>query len=76
MLYDVWTRSRVPVAFARGPQGAIFAYRWDAGGEHINWLATAHDGFGIDREPMRDFDDGERISKWGIRHWILTMRKE
>ncbi|MBI4879226.1 MAG: hypothetical protein HY812_06145 [Planctomycetes bacterium] len=76
MLYDVWTRSRVPVGFASGPQGAIFAYRWDAGGEHINWLATAHDGFGIDREPMRDFDDGEKISKWGIRHSILTMRKE
>ena len=76
MLYDVWTRSRVAVGFATGPQGAIFAYRWDAGGAHINWLATAHNGFGIDDEPMRDFDDGEKISRWGIRHSILTMRAD
>ncbi|MFH0946958.1 MAG: hypothetical protein V2A76_17325 [Planctomycetota bacterium] len=76
MLYDVWTRSRVPVGFASGPQGAIFAYRWDAGGEHINWLATAHCGFGIDTEPMRDFNDGEKVSRWGIRHSILNMRAD
>lgn len=73
MLYDVWTRSRVPVGFANGPQGAIFGYRWDAGGAHVNWLATAHNGFGIDEKPMRDFDDGEKVSKWGIRHSILHM---
>ncbi|MBL8763778.1 MAG: hypothetical protein JNM07_05875 [Phycisphaerae bacterium] len=74
MLYDVWTRSRVPVGFANGPQGAIYAYRWDAGGEHINWLATAHIGFGIEGVPMRDFNDGAKVSAWGIRHSILTMR--
>jgi hypothetical protein len=73
-LYDEWTRSRVAVGFASGPQGAIFAYRWDAGGPHINWLATAHNGFGIDPEPMRDFNDGEKMSLWGIRHSILYMR--
>lgn len=76
MLYDVWTKSRVPVGFANGAQGAIFAYRWDSGGPHVNWLATAHDGFGIDRQPMRDFDDGEKMSKWGIRHSILLMNAE
>ena len=72
MLYDVWTRSRVPVAFANGPQGAIYSYRWDAGGKNNN-LQTAHNGFGIDDKPMKDFDDGEKISRWGIRHSILTM---
>ena len=72
MLYDVWTRSRVPIAFANGPQGAIFGYRWDAGGKNNN-LQTAHNGFGIDDKPMRDFDDGAKISKWGIRHSILNM---
>lgn len=75
-LYDEWTRSRVAVGFANGVQGAIFAYRWDAGGAHINWLATAHNGFGIDSEPMRDFDDGEKISLWGIRHSILNMNAQ
>ncbi|MEW6071371.1 MAG: hypothetical protein AB1726_02090 [Planctomycetota bacterium] len=76
MLYDVWTRSRVAVGFASGPQGAIFAYRWNTGREHLNWLATAHLGFGIDPESMRDFDDGEKVSRWGIRHSILTMRPD
>ncbi len=75
MIYDVWTRSRVPIGFAHGPHGAIFAYRWDAGGDHVNWLATAHNGFGIDREPMRDFDDGDLVARFGIRHSILTIRK-
>ncbi|GMV27475.1 MAG: hypothetical protein AMXMBFR58_35060 [Phycisphaerae bacterium] len=75
MLYDVWTRSRVPVAFASGPQGAIFSYRWDAGGTN-NMLQTAHNGFGIDTVPMRDFDDGAKIALWGIRHAKLqAMRK-
>lgn len=76
MMYDIWTRTRVPVAFANGPQGAIYAYRWDSGGPHNNWVATAHDGFGIEPRPMRDFDDGAKISLWGIRHSILWMRKE
>jgi hypothetical protein len=84
-LYDEWTRSRVPVAFANTPPGAtapgsmggaIFAYRWDAGGPHINWLSTAHNGFGIDDKPMRDFDDGAKISQWGIRQSILWMRPD
>ncbi len=73
LLYDEWTKSRVALGFASGPQGAIFAYRWDAGGAHVNWLATAHDGFGIDRETMRDFDDGAKIGLWGIRHSILCL---
>lgn len=75
MLYDVWTRSRVPVAMASGPQGAIYSYRWDAGGTN-NMLQTAHHGFGIDINPMRDFDDGEKIAKWGIRHSMLNMRRD
>ncbi|MEK6703531.1 MAG: hypothetical protein AABZ53_14820 [Planctomycetota bacterium] len=75
-LYDEWTRSRVGVAFADGPQGAIYAYRWDAGeyGEvHINTMQIAHNGYGIDAETMRDHNDAERISTWGIRHSIFTM---
>lgn len=74
MLYDVWTRSRVPVGFANGPQGAVFAYRWDAGCGRENMLQTCHSGFGIDERPMRDFDDGAKIGLWGIRHSILWMR--
>ncbi len=76
LLYDEWTKSRVSIGFASGAQGAIFAYRWDAGGAHVNWLATAHDGFGIDRETMRDFDDGEKIGQWGIRHSILCLNAD
>ncbi len=74
-LYDEWTRSHVGVAFANGPQGAIYAYRWDAGGKNNN-LQVAHNGFGIDSEPMRDFNDGEKISKWGIRRSIMSMVPE
>lgn len=73
MLYDVWTRSRVPIAFANGPQGAIFAYRWDAGVGRDTMLQTCHSGFGIESAPMRDFDDGRKIGLWGIRHSILWM---
>lgn len=73
MMYDIWTRSRVPIAFAVGAQGAIYSYRWDAGGTN-NMLQTAHNGLGIDPHPLRDFDDGAKISLWGIRHSILTMR--
>jgi hypothetical protein len=60
------------VGFANGPQGAVYAYRWDAGGKNNN-LQTAHNGFGIDSDPMRDFNDGEKVSRWGIRHSIMTM---
>lgn len=79
MLYDIWTLTRVGIGFADGPQGAVFAFRWDAGdyGEwKINTLLLAHNGWGIDPEPMRDFNDADKISLWGIRHSILTMRRE
>jgi hypothetical protein len=79
MMYDIWTRTRVGVAFANGPQGAIYAYRWDSGnhGEtRVNHLQTAHNGLGIDTQPMRDHDDSAKISLWGIRHSILCMRRE
>lgn len=72
MLYDVWTSSRVPIAFANGAQGAVFSYRWDAGGTN-NQLQTGAQGFGIDSVTMRDFDDASKMSKWGIRHSIMTM---
>jgi hypothetical protein len=78
MMYDVWTRTRVGVAFANGPQGAIYAYRWDSGeyGEtHINHLQVAHNGLGIDTQPMRDHNDSARMSLWGIRHSILNVRR-
>ena len=79
MMYDIWTRTRVGVAFANGPQGAIYAYRWDSGeyGEtHVNHLQTAHNGLGIDPQPMRDHDDVSKITKWGIRHSILNIRRD
>jgi hypothetical protein len=79
MMYDIWTRTRVGVAFANGKQGAIYAYRWDSGeyGEtHVNHLQTAHNGLGIDTQPMRDHDDSAKISLWGIRHSILNMRRD
>ncbi len=75
-MYDEWTRSRVAVAFADGPQGAIYAHRWDPG-DHNDWkvntMFVAHEGWGIDDRPMRDFDDAAKMSQWGIRHSILTM---
>jgi hypothetical protein len=85
LMYDVWTVTRAPVAFARkeacaGDLGdAIFAFRWDAGdahGMHTGDLLIGHNGFGLDAEPMRDFDDAEKIAKWGIRHSILNMRRQ
>ncbi len=79
MMYDIWTRTRVGVAFANGPQGAVYAYRWDSGeyGEtHINHLQTAHNGLGIDTQPMRDHDDSAKMSLWGIRHSILNVRRD
>jgi hypothetical protein len=74
LLYDVWTRTRCAVAWEIGPQGAVYAYRWDASGEK-NKLQTAFNGLGIDTEPMRDFDDCALVSKWGIRQSILNMRR-
>lgn len=79
LLYDIWTRTRRAIAFASGPQGALYAFRWDAAelhGMQLNQLLVAHNGFGIDREPMRDFDDGAKISKYGLVHSILYMRAE
>ena len=72
LLYDVWTATRAPIGFAAGPQGAIYAFRWDCGPEaETNRIMVAHNGWGIDQEPMRDFDDGKKISEWGIIHSIL-----
>jgi hypothetical protein len=77
-LYDVWTRTRRPLAFAAGAQGALFAFRWDAAEAHglrVNGLLVAHQGFGIDPEPMRDFDDGAKIRLHGLAHSILWMQE-
>ena len=79
MMYDIWTRTRVGVALANGPQGAIYAYRWDSGeyGEtHVNHLQVAHNGFGIDPQPMRDYNDVAKMSLCGIRHSILNIRRD
>lgn len=77
-LYDEWTRSRVACGFADGPQGTVYTFRWDPG-DHRDWkvntLFAAYNGYGIDDQPMRDFDDGAKISLWGIRQSILTMRR-
>jgi len=79
LLYDQWTLTRVGVAFADGPQGAIYSYRWDPG-DHgdmkVNMVQTAHNGWGLDAAPMRDFDDCAKITQWGIRHSILLMRRD
>jgi hypothetical protein len=75
-MYDEWTRSRMAVGFADGPQGAIYAHRWDPGDHNdwkINTMFVAHEGWGIDDRPMRDFDDAAKMSLWGIRHSILTL---
>lgn len=78
MLYDIWTLTRVPVGFADGPQGAVFAFRWDSGdvnGMKNNDLLVGHNGFGIDAAPMRDFNDAEMMSKFGLRYSILNLRR-
>lgn len=76
-LYDEWTRSRVALGFADGPQGTVYAFRWDPG-DHRDWkvntMFVAHNGYGIDDQPMRDFNDGAKVSLWGIRQSILNMR--
>lgn len=76
-LYDEWTRSRVAPGFADGPQGTVYAFRWDSG-DHRDWkvntMFVAHNGYGIDDEPMRDFNDGAKVGLWGIRQSILNMR--
>ncbi|MBI5363640.1 MAG: hypothetical protein HZA53_10715, partial [Planctomycetes bacterium] len=74
-LYDEWTRTTVPIAFELSQQGALFAYRWNTGYPPDDMLQVAYDGLGIDREPMRDFDDGALMAQWGIRHSILLMRR-
>ncbi len=76
-LYDIWTRTRRPLAFATGPQGALYAFRWDAATAHgmrPNELLVAHNGFGLEREPMRDFDDGAKMALHGLVHSILWMQ--
>lgn len=77
MLYDIWTRTRVPVAFANGPQGALYGFRWDADGwTKNNTLLMGYNGFGLNDEPMRDFDDGEKIASYGLTHSILWLQPE
>ena len=77
LLYDVWTLTRRAVAASSGPGGALFAFRWDADGwTKNNTTLVGHQAFGIDPEPMRDFDDGAWISRYGLTHSILWMRKE
>lgn len=76
-LYDEWTRSRVAPGFADGPMGTVYAFRWDPGDHHdwkVNTMFVAHNGYGIDDQPMRDFNDGAKIGLWGIRQSILNMR--
>lgn len=77
-LYDEWTRSRVAPGFADGAQGTVYAFRWDPGDHHdwkVNTAFMAYNGYGIDDQPMRDFDDSAKISLWGIRQSILHMRR-
>jgi len=77
MLYDIWTSTRRAVSAAAGAQGALYAFRWDAGGHYANnSILLGHNAFGIDPEPMRDFDDGERIAKYGLVHSILWLQPE
>jgi hypothetical protein len=41
----------------------------------VNGLLVAHNGFGIDEEPMRDFDDGAKVRAHGLAHSILWMQE-
>ncbi len=75
LMYDIWTRTKVPVAFETDGTSAVYSYRWDASADRMNMLQVAHDGLGIDKAPMRDFDDAAKISQWGIRHSILNLRR-
>ncbi len=78
MMYDIWTRTRVGVGFASTGREAVYAFRWDSGDHgdtRVNTLLVAHNGWGLDGAPMRDFDDVSKISLWGIRHSILNMRR-
>lgn len=75
LMYDIWTRTRVPVAFETDGTRAVYSYRWDASADRMNMLQVAHDGLGIDAAPMRDFDDAAKIARWGIRHSILNLRR-
>ena len=55
----------------------IVAKGWDAAEAHgmrVNGLLVAHNGFGIDDEPMRDFDDGAKVRSHGLAHSILWMQ--
>ncbi|MCC6409092.1 MAG: hypothetical protein IT453_18170, partial [Planctomycetes bacterium] len=75
MLYDIWTSTRRAITATVGPQGAIYAFRWDAGGHYRNnSILLGHNAFGIDPEPMRDFDDAEKISEYGLVHSILWLQ--
>lgn len=79
MMYDVWTRTRRAVSFANGPQGAIYAFRWDSGDYNdwkINRLLIGHNGLGIDPQPMRDFNDSEKMSQYGLIYSIMWMNPE
>ena len=77
MLYDIWTSTRRAITATVGPQGAIYAFRWDAGGHYRNnSILLGHNAFGIDPEPMRDFDDAEKISEYGLVHSILWLQPE
>lgn len=78
LMYDEWTLTEAAPAFADGPQGAIYAFRWDPGdhGEYRKHrILVGHNGYGLDPQPMRDFDDGALISRFGIRHSILLLRR-
>ncbi|MBL8896661.1 MAG: hypothetical protein JNM84_03495 [Planctomycetes bacterium] len=77
LLYDIWTSSRRAVTATSGPQGAFYAFRWDADGwTKNNTVLLGHNAFGLDPEPMRDFDDGAKIARYGLTHSILWMRPE
>lgn len=75
LMYDIWTQTKVPVAFETDGTNSVYSYRWDASADRMNMLQVAHDGLGIDRAPMRDFDDAAKLSKWGIRHSILNLHR-
>ncbi len=75
LMYDIWTRTKVPVTFETDGTNAVYSYRWDASADRMNMLQVAHDGLGIDKAPMRDFDDAAKISRWGIRHSILNLHR-
>lgn len=73
--YDEWTQSKSAPAAAWFGKDIIWAYRWvdGAGGPTDDNLHVGYKALGIQSEPFGDHDDIGLISRFGVRHSILTL---